>query len=134
MIEWRESYSTGFFNLDEQHKHLFEYCNDLEKGLNRGSASGQMMERALMFLGNYVKYHFGQEETCMHKHECPISNKNKLAHEKFIQAFKTFQRTISEDGDNEGILRGLHHFLESWLVEHICKIDVQIKQCVLKSR
>ena len=130
MIEWRETYSVGVVKLDEQHKNLFQYCNDLEQGLKSKVISKQVVDGALKFLGAYIHSHFGQEESCMHKYSCPIAEKNKIAHLKFIDTFETFQRTISQEGDNEVDLRGLHYFLEHWLTEHICKIDSQLKPCV----
>ncbi len=133
MIEWQESYSVGVVQLDEQHKNLFQYSNDLEEGLKRRAVSKQTLEGALKFLGNYVKYHFSDEESCMHQYVCPIAGKNKLAHQHFIEQYHMFQGLITESGDNEGILKDIHRFLEDWLLEHICKIDTQLKSCILKS-
>ena len=130
MIEWRESYSIGVEKLDEQHKNLFQYSNDLERGINNGAVSKQTLEGALKFLGSYVKGHFGQEEACMYKYACPFAKQNTMAHQKFIEAYKGFQRILTEEGNNEGTLKELHRFLETWLVDHICKIDVQLKTCV----
>ena len=130
MIKWKESYSTGVAKLDEQHKSLFKYCNDLEDVLNVQGASKQSLERALNFLEKYAKGHFGQEETCMHKCACPAAEKNKLAHQKFIETYKIFQKKISEDGDYQSTLKELHRFLENWLTDHICKIDTQLKKYV----
>ena len=130
MIKWQESYSTGVDKLDEQHKSLFQYSNDLEDGLNCGGVSKETLQRALNFLERYVKGHFGQEEACMFKCVCPIADKNKAAHQKFIEAFRAFQKKISEDGDGEKALRELHQFLETWLTDHIIKIDTQLKPYV----
>jgi hemerythrin len=130
MIKWQESYSTGIKKLDDQHKSLFDFCNDLEGIIQDGGVSKDILTASLRFLEQYVKVHFGQEETCMFKYACPVADKNKKAHEKFIQAYKDFQSQINEKGDTDGILEKLHHFLEAWLVDHICKIDTQLKSCV----
>jgi hemerythrin len=132
MIKWEESYSTGVEKLDNQHKSLFQFCNDIEGIINDGGISKEFMVSALKYLDQYVKVHFGQEETCMHKHACPIAGTNKIAHEKFIEAFHKFQSRLNEKGDTDGCLEELHHFLETWLVEHICKIDTKLKACVHK--
>jgi len=130
MIEWRETYSVGIEKLDEQHRNLFQYSNDLESGIKNGAVSKQTLEGALKFLGSYVKGHFSQEEACMFKYACPMAKQNSMAHQKFIEAYKNFQDIIIKDDDHEGTLKQLHHFLETWLVDHICKIDVQLKPCV----
>ena len=134
MIKWQESYSTGVAKLDEQHKSLFKYSNELEESLNSQGVSKETLQRSLHFLERYVKGHFGQEESCMHQFACPAANINKLAHQKFIEAYITFSDRISKDADNDvdsdAPLKELHHFLENWLTEHICKIDTQLKPCV----
>ena len=130
MIKWQESYSVGVYLLDQQHKELFSYCNDLEDVLRNGDVSKDFLLQGLKFLEKYVANHFGQEETCMHQYECPMAKKNKIAHQKFIQAYKNFEKKISEQEDGYRVLRQLHTFLESWLVEHICNIDTHLKSCV----
>jgi hemerythrin len=132
MIKWENRYSTGVAELDEQHMKLFQYCNDLGDGINSGEISQNVLLQALNFLGKYIEIHFGQEETCMFKYDCPIAGKNRSAHQKFTEAYKMFQKRISENNDSGAILRELHYFLENWLIEHICKIDVQLKACTGK--
>jgi len=130
MIKWKESYSTGVAKLDEQHKSLFKYCNDLEEALNSGSISKSAIEGSLKFLERYAKGHFGQEEACMHQHACPMAEKNKLAHQQFIETYKALQKKVSEGVDSEGVLKELHSFVENWLTEHIAKVDAKLKPCV----
>jgi len=130
MIKWEDSYSTGVAELDKQHRNLFQYCNDLGDGIHSGDISQNVLVQALTFLEKYIEDHFGREETCMHKFACPIAEKNKFAHQKFIESYKNFQRMISENSDSGVILRELHFFLENWLIEHIGGIDVKLKPCV----
>ena len=89
MIKWQESYSTGIAKLDEQHKSLFQYCNNIEEGLALGGISKRTLEHTLVFLERYAQGHFGQEEACMFKYVCPLGEKNKAAHQKFIETYKT---------------------------------------------
>jgi hemerythrin len=130
MIEWQDSYSTGIVRLDEQHKTLFLFCNDLEENLKNKTVTKDLLDIELRFLERYAIGHFGQEETCMHKYACPIAKTNKQAHEEFIKKYKDFQKRIISDDAAEEILKELHHFLENWLKNHICKIDSQLKSCV----
>ena len=84
----------------------------------------------MLFLEQYVKAHFNQEEACMHKYLCPIATKNKDAHQKFILTFKAAQEKIKNEKTSNKALKELHCFLEKWIREHLCKIDVQLKPCV----
>ena len=130
MITWQETYSTGIAELDKQHQNLFKYTNDLGQLIKDDAVSKQLLDGTLRFLTKYIEAHFGQEETCMHKHHCPLAEKNKEAHQKFIKNFKSIEEEIKKNDTSDASVKKLHHFLESWLVEHICKIDTQLKPCV----
>ena len=130
MIAWQDSYSTGVEELDKQHKRLFQYTNDLGKMIEDNAVSKNVLEAALLFLGKYAQVHFGREEICMFKHQCPVAASNKQTHEQFLQKFKAIETIVKADGGNESTVIELHRFLENWLIDHICTIDVQLKPCV----
>ncbi|MDE2027481.1 MAG: hemerythrin family protein [Candidatus Omnitrophica bacterium] len=129
MILWQESYSTGVAELDKQHKALFQCTNELGKAIEDNALSPRIIDETLIYLKKYIQVHFGHEETCMHRFACPIATKNKEAHEKFIQKFKTLEEKIKSDETKDEPIIELHHFLETWLVDHIGRIDTQIKPC-----
>ena len=130
MIVWEEKYSTGVAELDKQHKNLFNYTNDLGQYVANNFGSQATTQSMLRFLDQYIKVHFNHEESCMYKHLCPIADKNKEAHQQFIKQFKATEEKVKNDGSEDEALKELHHFLETWLVEHICKIDTKLKACV----
>ena len=129
MIKWQEAYSTGIAKLDNQHKNLFQYSNDLEDGINNGQISRNVVDLALKFLERYIKGHFSSEESCMYQYACPMADTNKLAHQEFINTYKKFQKKVLNNDDHESALRELHQFLQSWLTRHICNIDTKLKTC-----
>ncbi len=130
MITWEPKYSTGIAELDKQHKNLFQYSNDLEECVKNNSFSKVTTDKMLRFLDQYIKVHFSHEESCMFKYHCPVATKNQDAHRKFIEQFKVTQAKIKDEDSYESALKELHHFLETWLADHICKIDTQLKPCV----
>ena len=130
MIRWQEAYSTGISKLDEQHINLFQYSNELEMLIKSGEFSMSTLKLSLKYLERYALGHFGQEETCMHKFACPIAQTNQGAHQQFIQTYTNFQNRVIIEDDCEATLKELHRFLETWLKEHICRIDVQLKKCL----
>jgi len=132
MITWKEEFSVGVEALDQQHKDLFHYFNDLDGIIQDRDVSKQKLRFALQFLEKYAANHFSHEESCMHKHSCPVAGKNKMAHEKFIEAYNILEYKFNQNDDSFAILKELHSFLESWLVEHIFKIDTRLKPCVHK--
>ena len=130
MLTWEEKYSTGVPQLDKQHQNLFKYTNDLEDYINNNFGSQETTNRMMQFLEQYIKVHFSNEETCMHKYLCPMAAKNKEAHQGFIQKYKATVSKIKEGKSGDKALKELHQFLEAWIKEHVCKLDVQLKPCV----
>ena len=130
MVQWKESYSTGLTLLDEQHKNLFQYLNDLESSVREQDVSAALMMGALDYFENYIKIHFGNEETCMHRYRCPIAQTNQTAHRDFIDFFKEYSDRLKREGANYSLFKNLLSFVEDWIIKHICKIDIQLFSCV----
>lgn len=129
-LAWEEKYCTGVEAIDDQHKKLFEQVNRLGKMLDDGVESGPEVDRFLDFLGTYVTSHFSFEEICMRNNKCPVLAENKAAHKGFLEFFGKFSAKYEKDGSSRAILEKLHKSSSKWLVDHICKIDVELRHCV----
>lgn len=125
MLAWEEKYRVGVGRIDTHHKQLFEFANDIEQSLQAGKLPPGA-EEAVGFLVDYAKLHFEHEEKCMARHQCPIAHRNQEAHKQFLSAIATFQERLGKDPDIK-LLANIHNFLESWLTNHICTIDVQLR-------
>lgn len=123
-----EAYSTGFETIDQQHKKLFEFINELGEHIERQEAPDEI-EAYLAFLNDYIKNHFGQEENCMAANHCPFAAKNCEAHNKFIHAYEDFERRFKSGNKNMDLVIELHTMLRNWTVSHICRIDSQMREC-----
>lgn len=127
-IQWKDSYSTGVIEIDEQHKKLFDYINTFERNI-RKDANPETIKELLEFLKNYTITHFGFEEDCMEKYKCPVAERNKEAHRRFLMAFDMLQRRFNEEGAEEMLLRQIHTTAENWLINHIGDIDTHLRTC-----
>ncbi len=125
MILWDERFRVGVGRIDDQHKELFVFTNALEEDLREGWQLGKVDE-AVRFLVEYAKLHFRHEEDCMLRYQCPVAGINKEAHAKFLIAVEDFQRKLETSPGRE-LMTEIHEFLQSWLVNHICKIDVKLR-------
>ena len=126
-IQWNDSYSTGIGEIDNQHKQLFVFINKLGEA-SQQSVSKDLLEKTLGFLETYVKAHFAFEEACMSQRKCPVAEKNRDAHQKFLEAFHGFKNRFIRDGANSALLQEIHSVSEKWITSHICKIDVMLKR------
>jgi hemerythrin-like metal-binding protein len=131
-FKWDDKYSTGNKEIDEQHKQIFAYLDELELHIAQGASQrwvGQFMED----LGLYTRTHFCYEEICMRQTQCPVAGKNKEQHTKLLAAFASAEQRFELEGVSDELLQQLKNFLTSWLVNHIMKIDIHLKSCINKT-
>ena len=128
-MKWSERYATGIQQLDEQHKMLFKMSEDYRATLDegRGEHSFSVM---LDSLTAYATNHFGMEQTCMFRYQCPAAEANGRAHLEFIEVLGWFRRRHAESGFKADEADRLVMFIDDWLANHIGRIDVQLKPCV----
>lgn len=132
MIIWDEKYTTGDEDIDRQHMTLFKFCNDFEESLQQGNGMSFMMG-GLQFIEDYAQAHFHFEEDCMTKRQCPFAQKNKVAHDKFLEYFMDFKNRLQSTGYSEELVVELHQTMERWLTNHIIGIDTHLKDCIKKN-
>jgi len=125
-MQWSEAYSTGIAQIDDQHKMLFQMSDSFRSALDEGKG-GLVYGGLLNSLDLYVRSHFAYEEGCMARHFCPAAKLNQDAHQGFITFLKRFHERHAAAGFVQEDARELVDTIDSWLVDHICRIDVQLK-------
>lgn len=129
-IAWKTEYETGIAQIDAQHRQLFRMVDSLGRIIDAGIEKGPEVDHLLMFFGSYAKSHFAYEEPCMARHRCPAAKKNKQAHRDFLMFYESLQEEYALGENPGGHLIRLKNYLSDWLVDHICKVDAQLKPCV----
>ena len=130
-MKWSIQYATGIPHLDEQHKWLFKLAENYRRLLET-EGSVRLYSQWLQVLETYARAHFGNEEGCMHRYQCPAAGANSEAHSEFLHALGSFKRRHAEVGCTDADAWQLVEFLEGWLASHIGTIDVQLRHCVDK--
>ncbi len=128
-VVWKEEYATGVQLLDEQHQVLFNNLNKFEKMITSGSAP-EMIEKLFVFLEKYAHKHFTEEEKYMEQYQCPVAQQNKEAHQRFVMMLDKFSQRFRDEGADEVLLEQIHSALETWLLNHVCDIDVNLRDVV----
>ncbi|MDQ6957163.1 MAG: hemerythrin family protein [Mariprofundaceae bacterium] len=129
-IVWKEEYNTGEPEVDKQHKVIFKYLEDLEAHMQAGDINDRYIKMLLDNLGIFTRSHFCYEEICMRRLKCPVAAENKEYHAKLLAAYTRYCERFEVEGASDDLIQKLHDFLESWLVNHILKIDTQLRSCV----
>ncbi len=130
MITWDDSMSTGVPAIDAQHKVLFQKFNELSEALSDRAAARDTAEEVLDFLQFYAAWHFGREEKCMDENRCPVAALNKGAHAEFVSTFNQFYLNWQEGNMTPALANQTYLELQTWLVNHILRVDTQLRLCV----
>lgn len=125
-MKWSEQFATGITRIDDQHKALFEMSESFRDALNeRGGERvyGDLLES----LAAYARAHFGFEERCMEQCRCAAAQENIHAHSRFLQGLSLFKERYAITGFERADAQRLVEFFDSWIADHICRIDIQLK-------
>ncbi len=127
-MKWQQKYSTGNETIDAQHKTLFSYAEEFREVLEKG-CSAETYEGFLEFLNIYCEAHFGFEEACMLTRHCEVACENKAEHEVFLKFINAEISHFEQHGFVPHKAVELLDEIERWLESHVCRIDVQLKDC-----
>jgi hemerythrin len=128
-MKWKQAYATGNAEIDEQHKSLFSFSEEFRDVLDNGFGE-KTYDLFLEFLAEYSKFHFEFEEECMLAHKCPAACNNKDEHALFTKVVAKEIETFENLGFDRGRAFALLDKIDTWLDSHICRIDVQLKECI----
>jgi len=119
IFEWDESIALGISTIDEQHKALFGWINNLNEAVKRGDGAEAVGE-VIWKLITYVTEHFSAEERLMLSCNYPGLAAHRKEHDEFVSRLQEIQRNFN-DGHEMG--KNILDFLVDWLVCHIKGTD-----------
>lgn len=122
IIKWRESFSTGVEQFDQEHHKLVELINEMFLVL-RNKADQEEVEKLLTELIAYTQYHFDNEEKAMEDANYPELTEHKKIHEALKTQALEFQDLLQEDLNNG--TKKFYRFLRDWLTNHILECDMK---------
>jgi len=131
-MSWNDSLATGVADIDDQHKELFHQLSRLHEAMSRGTGPDEISS-TLDFLGDYVVNHFATEEKHMDDVGCPAAAANKQAHSEFLAMFEQYRRRFEQSGGSPALVLDIANMISRWLVDHIMKIDIRLKTCVVST-
>jgi hemerythrin len=130
-IRWSPSYSVGVKLIDDQHKGLLDFVNDLTKhSTGNEEEERKYFEKAIGQAVNYIKVHFATEEKIMTTTKFQGYAEHKKAHDDFIIAVV---KSIKDfESGKRLVLLNFSTFLKDWILSHIAIMDVQYSLHVRK--
>lgn len=125
-LDWKDEYSVGVAEIDDQHKKLFAIINDLVDTLRKIPQKDDL-ETVLTELVTYKSNHFETEERYFHQFGYVDTKQHEEAHRSFNSKIAELQKEFGSDVI--GLSFALADFLENWLIDHLLNMDKKYKQC-----
>lgn len=129
-IVWnQERMTTGLEEIDGQHRELIKHYNEFQDALAHGKGR-DVCVRTLAFVAEYAEWHFKKEEECMRQFRCPAAAANLAAHNGLrMELIKVRSRIKNDQMSIEDLVK-LSQILSDWIQNHICSVDVRLRECV----
>ncbi len=92
---WKESYRLGVENIDAQHKKLFKKTGELVREIE-GEQRLEIYKEIIIFLENYVKLHFEDEEAYFESLGYIDEVEHKKQHRDFTQQVQKYSNELKQ--------------------------------------
>lgn len=120
LIVWKDSYLTGFENIDNQHKKLVEIINNLFDSISKKEKQ-EIIDQSLKQLVDYTFTHFKLEEELMLRYRYVDFANHRKEHLLFVDKIKGFAADF-KTGNNK-VMLDIINYLKDWLLNHIMLTD-----------
>lgn len=126
-MDWTRDLESGLPVIDEQHKRIVEFINELHDASQTGNIdeTSHVMEGLL----NYTVTHFEFEEDLQEKAGYPFLKAHQRIHEIFM---KKVAEIRARSNKGEDVAQELLRLLKGWLASHIKGEDRDYVEAVKK--
>jgi len=124
IINWKDEFSVGIAEMDDQHKKMIEMINRLIAEQNT-LTDPQTIAELLTEMTDYAQVHFRAEEYLMAEYGYDRKTQQEEQHQAFID--ETMEFCSAADIGPNILSVALLDFLRTWLVDHILQEDMQYK-------
>ena len=130
LVQWTDALATGIPLIDQQHKMLVAYINDLHRALHQDHTDKVLLE-ILDALYDYTVSHFSTEEQFFTHSSYADCQAHIDIHRKFTAKIAEFRDALA--GGTARVSMKLLDFLKDWLIHHIQGTDQQYVVDVTKA-
>ncbi len=113
-MQWVPELETGIDIIDEQHRRIVDYINELDQARQTGNAND--VKHVLEKLVDYTITHFQFEEELQERAGYPFVKAHRRVHAIFTKRVGTFQARART---GEDVVPELMSMLKVWLSSHI---------------
>jgi hemerythrin-like metal-binding protein len=130
LLKWKNEYSVGVQEIDNQHMKLIELINKLFDAMKQGQANA-VIGQILNELSTFASTHFKTEEKYFELFDYMESEKHKEIHQIFVMKITKFKNYF--DAGQITLSVSIFNFLKDWLNDHILGEDMKYTECFNKN-
>ena len=125
-LQWKDEYSVGIEEIDNQHKELMEVTKNLLKICMADSKTKleSFTKLATSALEGFAE-HFATEEKIMLERNYPKYEEHKRRHDKLLEDVKAMIEKIPHENP-DGKLMNIVLFIREWFVETVHGSDKEM--------
>ncbi len=125
-ITWSDMLSVKNEKIDNQHKWLVENLNAFLHAMMDGEGVDKI-KGMLEKLGDYVVFHFTDEEKYLESISYPKLNEHKGIHKNFVEELGSLAEVLIEQGPSPELAIVLQEKVALWLINHITVTDMDYR-------
>jgi len=112
--------------IDGQHKWLVENLNSFLLAMMNGEGVEKIKDM-LEKLGDYVIFHFRDEEEYLTSITYPKLEEHKIIHKNFVSELGNLAEVLLEQGPSPELAIVLQEKVALWLIDHITVTDMDYR-------
>lgn len=124
-IIWSNELNTGIGVIDEQHRRIVDYINNLE--LAKAQQDRVLIGQVLDDLVDYTMSHFAFEESLQEEADYKYCKPHKKVHDLFVRRVNEYVERFKLGDD---VTTEIHSMLSNWLINHIKRDDADYVSAV----
>ena len=114
-LVWTEQFILGVEVIDQQHRTIMDYVNQLEDALKKGQSKKEI-GKLINKLVDYTYFHFSFEEDLQEKAGYPYLKPHQKSHALIAKQVSDFQARFDK---GEDISKDMDGLLATWLFDHL---------------
>jgi hemerythrin len=131
LLTWTPDLSVGIDIIDNQHKRIVEYINQLHEARIRQDK--EAISHVIEELVDYTLSHFSFEESMMEEAHYRFLAPHKRVHELFVRRVSEYQQRFKLGENVEVVAGDMQNTLVTWLMNHIKREDMDYGPAVRAS-
>ena len=125
-LQWKDEFSVGIEEVDNQHKELMEMIKSLLKicMVDSKTKFESFNKLAAKAIERFIE-HFGTEEKLMLESDYPKYDEHKARHDKLLVDVKEMMEKIPKENGDEKLMN-IVIFIREWFVETVHGSDKEM--------